>query len=151
MSERKQAEFIDRFPARLVSRFRHPVLDHFYQPRNAGMVSDCTHSYLEQDNPWRVRLLFTLRVVQGKIQEVKFKAQSCVTTVACASKLTEMVQGRAVEEALAVTPEELSEALGTLPSDKTYCARLVIATLHRALEPPGSPISHETPHKETHP
>ena len=129
----------DWFPPRLASRFRHPVLDHFYHPRNAGIASNYTHSYLEQDNPWRVRLLFTLRITQGKIEEVRFKAQSCVTTTACASKLTEMAQGRNVTEALALTPEQLSDALGGLPQEKMYCADLVMKTLRRAIQTP--PVS----------
>ena len=117
-------------------RFSSAVLDHFHHPRNAGTARDFNRSYLEQDNPWRIRLLFTLRVEEGRIQEVKFKAQSCVTTVACASALTKMAAGRDVDSARAIRPEELSQVLGVVPEEKMYCCRLAIATLQRALESP---------------
>ncbi|MBI4444139.1 MAG: iron-sulfur cluster assembly scaffold protein [Acidobacteria bacterium] len=121
-------------PARFLGRFTSPVLDHFHHPRNAGVAAHYNRSFLEQENPWHIRLLFTLRVEQGYIREVKFKAQSCVTTVACASALTEMAQGKDVATALAIRPEQLSEALGGVPHEKMYCCHLAIDTLRRALE-----------------
>ena len=119
-----------------VETFRNPILDHFHHPRNVGIVEEFNHSFLEQDNPWLIRIRFTLRVAGSRIEEVKFQAQSCVTTTACCSALTEMVQGQSVEHALAITPEQLSEYLGTIPLEKMYCARLAVASLHRALGQP---------------
>ena len=128
---------------RIAGSFTNPILDHFHQPRNVGIVEGHNRSYLEQENPWLIRILFTLRVNGDRIEEVRFKTQSCVTTTACSSALTEMVQGRTVEEALAITPEQLSEYLGTVPSEKMYCCRLAIATLRKALHSaaPTSPVA----------
>jgi len=117
--------------------YRSQVLDHFHHPRNAGVSQGHTHSYLEQDNPWGVRLLFTARVQEGHIQEVRFQARSCVTTTACASALTEMVWGKSLGYALSLTPEALSAYLGTVPEEKMYCCRLAVDTLHKALRTPG--------------
>ena len=132
---------------RIVGSFTNPILDHFHHPRNVGIVEGHNRSYFEQENPWLIRILFTLRVNGDRIEEVRFKTQSCVTTTACSSALTEMVQGRTVEEALAVTPEQLSEYLGTVPSEKMYCCRLAIATLRKALQS-AAPISPVAPAPE---
>ena len=128
---------------RIAGSFTNPILDHFHHPRNVGIVEGHNRSYFEQENPWLIRILFTLRVNGDRIEEVRFKTQSCVTTTACSSALTEMVQGRTVEEALAITPEQLSEYLGTVPSEKMYCCRLAIATLRKALQSaaPTSPVA----------
>lgn len=125
-------------PARYAGLFRSPVLDHFHHPRNVGVVAGHNRSFLEQDNPWQVRLRFTLRVEQERIAEVKFQAQSCVTTTASASALTVIAQGKRVEEALAITPEQLSRELGTVPPEKMYCCQLTVATLQKALRSPES-------------
>ncbi len=122
--------------------YSNPVLNHFLHPRNVGLAEQHNHSYLEQDNPWLIRIRFTLRVEGDRIKEVKFQGQSCVTTTACASALTEMVKGQRVSEALAITPDELSRALGTIPQEKSYCCDLVIATLRKAL---WSPVRHNSP------
>ena len=123
-------------PARYAGLFRSPVLDHFSHPRNTGVAAEHNRSYLEEDNPWQVRLRFTLRVEQDRIAEVKFQAQSCVTTTASASALTVMAQGKRVKEALAITPEQLSRELGTVPPEKMYCCQLAVATLQKALRLP---------------
>ncbi len=114
--------------------FGSRILDHFEHPRNTGIAADFNRRYLEQENPWLIRILLTLRVEQGRIQEAKFKAKSCVTTTASVSALTELIQGMTVQEALSITPEQLSEYLGTVPPEKMYCCQLAVATLHRALQ-----------------
>lgn len=126
------------------------ILDHFRHPRNTGLAERCTHRYLEEHNPWLVRILLTLRVEDDRIAEVKFKARSCVTTVACMSALTELLQGRTVAEALAITPTQLSEYLGVVPEEKGYCCRLAVAALHHALRQPprGSPVPPPQPLEE---
>ncbi len=121
--------------------YSNPVLNHFLHPRNVGTARRHSHSYLEQDNPWLIRILFTLRVEGDRIEDVKFQGQSCVTTTACASALTELVKGQRVSEALAITPDELSRVLGTIPQEKSYCCSLVIATLRNALLSPARHVS----------
>jgi len=144
-----EADIVDPTVEPKVETFRHPILDHFYHPRNAGIAEGFNRSFLEQDNPWLVRIRFTLRVVGSRIDEVKFLAQSCVTTAACCSALTEMVRGQSVERALAITPEELSEYLGTIPQEKMYCARLAVDSMRRALDQPASAGASPHPQEET--
>ena len=134
MSASAQSDKLE--PSRYAGLFRSPVLDHFHHPRNVGVVTGHNRSFLEQDNPWQVRLRFTLRVEQDRIAEVKFQAQSCVTTTASASALTVMAQGKRVKEAHAITPEQLSRELGTVPPEKMYCCQLAVATLQKALRLP---------------
>ena len=121
-----------------IGTFNNRVLDHFYNPRNVGIAEGFNHSYLEQNNPWLICIQFTLCVNQGRIEDVRFQAQSCVTTTACCSALTEIARDQTVESALSITPEQLSEYLGIIPQEKLYCARLAVATLHRAL---GHPVT----------
>ncbi|MBI3934648.1 MAG: iron-sulfur cluster assembly scaffold protein [Acidobacteria bacterium] len=134
-----------------VGTFHHRILDHFHHPRNAGIAEDFNHSFLEQDNPWLIRIRFTLRVADNRIEDVKFQTQSCVTTTACCSALTEMVQGQPVERAMAVTPEQLSAYLGTIPQEKMHCARLAVATLRRSLGQQESAASNTNPQEGPNP
>ena len=124
----------------IIGNFNNRILDQFYNPRNVGIAEGYNRSYLEQNNPWLIRIRFTLRVNQGHIDDAKFQAQSCVTTTACCSALTEMVRDQPVEAVLAITPQRLSEYLGTIPEEKMYCAGLAVSALRKALEsiPPES-------------
>jgi NifU-like protein involved in Fe-S cluster formation len=47
--------------------------------------------------------------------------------------LTELVQGRGVDDCLAITPDQLAEALGGVPPDKQHCPLLAVAALQDAL------------------
>jgi NifU-like protein involved in Fe-S cluster formation len=113
--------------------FGSRVLDHFENPRNTGIAPGFNRRYLEEDNPWLIRILITLRVEEGVVRAARFKAKSCVTTTASVSALMEMVEGKTVEESLAITPEQLSASLGTVPPEKMYCCRLAVATLRNTL------------------
>ncbi|MCB2185276.1 MAG: iron-sulfur cluster assembly scaffold protein [Deltaproteobacteria bacterium] len=74
-----------------------------------------------------------LRVREERIVDARYMPEGCLYTVACGSALTELIKGREVAAAVAVTPEELSEALGGLPKDHHHCAVLAVATLKAAV------------------
>ncbi|MBI3405752.1 MAG: iron-sulfur cluster assembly scaffold protein [Acidobacteria bacterium] len=95
--------------------YTEAVLDHFKNPRNAGDLIDATAG-VEVTNPVCGDILrLAVRVEDGRIAEVKFKAQGCVTAVACASVLTEMLQGMPVVSLAAVSAEKIAQSLGGLP------------------------------------
>jgi nitrogen fixation protein NifU and related proteins len=109
------------------------VLDHFEHPRNAGEVerADAT---VQLENPACGDVLkLTLKVTEGRLEEIRFLAQGCVASMACASALTELVRGRTLQEARALRREELLAAVGGLPQASTHAAHLALDTLAAAL------------------
>jgi nitrogen fixation protein NifU and related proteins len=110
------------------------VLDHFQHPRNAGEVVN-PDSSVQIDNPACGDVLkLTLRVVDGHIQEIRFLVQGCVPTMACASLLTELVQGRTIAEARQLRREELLKAIGGLPKASLHASHLAIDALNAAIK-----------------
>jgi nitrogen fixation NifU-like protein len=109
------------------------VLDHFKNPRNAGDLSDASAS-VEVTNPVCGDVLrLAVRVENGTIAAVRFKAQGCVTAVACASVLTELVTSKTIEAAHRVTAAQISEALGGLPQATFHGAQLAAEALNDLL------------------
>jgi NifU-like protein involved in Fe-S cluster formation len=53
--------------------------------------------------------------------------------MATSSVLTEMVTGMSLDDALALTHADVSEAVGGLPASKLHSAALVIDALRRAI------------------
>jgi nitrogen fixation NifU-like protein len=105
------------------------VLDHFQHPRNPGEVAN-PNALVQIENPACGDVLkLTLRVTDGRIEEIRFLAQGCVPTMACASLLTELVQGRTVAEARQLRREDLVGALGGLPPASTHASHLAMDTL----------------------
>src|SRR6185295_20081030 len=110
------------------------VLDHFQHPRNPGQVANPDASAQIENPACGDILKLTLRVTDGRIEEIRFLAQGCVPAMACASLLTELVQGRTVEEARHVRREDLVRALGGLPQASTHAGHLAINTLAAAIQ-----------------
>ena len=110
------------------------VLEHFKNPRNAGDLTDAT-AIAEASNPVCGDVLrLAARVVDGRIAEARFKAQGCVTALACASALTEMIAGRSVNEARAIGAKQISDALGGLPQATFHGAQLATDALAELLK-----------------
>jgi nitrogen fixation NifU-like protein len=109
------------------------LLDHFQHPRNAGDLSDAD-SVAELENPVCgdvVRL--SLKMRDGRIEQVRFKAKGCVPAMACASAVTELALGKTVQQARALQPAELVAAVGGLPQASTHAAQLALDVLTTAL------------------
>lgn len=110
------------------------VLDHFQHPRNPGEVANPDAS-AEIENPACGDVLrLTMRVTDGRIEEIRFLAQGCVPAMACASLLTELVQGKSVVEARQLRREDLIRALGGLPQASTHASHLAIDTLAAVIQ-----------------
>lgn len=95
--------------------FTPQVLDHFANPRCAGELPGAT-AHVEATNPVCGDILqLAARMEDGRIAEARFLARGCVTSMACASFLTESLKGKTPAEAGAITAESISLALGGLP------------------------------------
>jgi nitrogen fixation NifU-like protein len=107
--------------------------DHIANPRNAGELPDA-NAIGEETNPvCGDRLRLSLRVEKDRIVAASFLAYGCPPTLVCGSILTELVNGKTIEQAALLTRKELVEALGGLPSRKQHAAALAIETLRAAL------------------
>ena len=118
----------------LATMFSEAVLEHFRNPRNAGELPDATAT-VEVNNPVCGDILkLAVRIVGGRIEEVRFLCRGCTTSIACASLLTEQLRSRALAEARDITAETLSEALEGLPSATFHGAQLAADALSALLQ-----------------
>src|ERR1043166_5128952 len=91
------------------------LLDHFQNPRHAGEISDADAS-AEIENPVCGDVIrVTLKVQNGRIEGMAFKAKGCVPAMACGSALTDLAYGSTVAEARKLRREDLVAAVGGLP------------------------------------
>jgi nitrogen fixation NifU-like protein len=117
-----------------LSMYSGQVLDHFEHPRNTGEV-DVPDASAQTENPACGDVLkLTVRVRDGRIEEIRFLAQGCVSAMACASLLTELVHGRTVPEARHLRREELVQAIGGLPQASAHASHLALDTLAALLK-----------------
>ena len=109
------------------------LLDHFQNPRNAGEVADADAS-AEIENPACGDVLrLTLKIIAGRVAEIRFQAKGCVPSMACGSALTELVAGRTLDETRALDRTRLIAAVGGLPQASTHAVQLALDALSAAL------------------
>jgi len=110
------------------------VMDHFMHPRNMGEIEDAS-GVGEVGNPacGDVMRLY-LKIEDGKIVDAKFKTFGCGAAIASSSMTTELIKGKTIDEALKLSNEAVSEALGGLPPAKQHCSVLAEDALRAALE-----------------
>jgi NifU-like protein involved in Fe-S cluster formation len=116
--------------------YSRQVLDHFEHPRNAGVLPSANAS-VQLENPACGDVLkLTANLLNGRISEVKFLAKGCVPAIACGSALTELVKGKTLEQASAISMEELVQYLGNLPEASTHASHLAMDALAALLKTP---------------
>jgi nitrogen fixation NifU-like protein len=110
------------------------LIDHFEHPRNAAEVAS-PDATAQIENPACGDILkLSVKVVDGQITNVSFRAKGCVPTMACGSAITELVKGKTIAEAAAIRREQVVEAVGGLPQASEHASYLAVDTLRAVLK-----------------
>src|SRR6266700_5471520 len=102
--------------------FSREVLDHFQNPRNAGELKDPS-AIVDVSNPVCGDVLkVAVRVENDRISEARFLCRGCTTSIACASRLTELLTGTEIYKVREITADLLSASFGELPPETIHGA-----------------------------
>jgi nitrogen fixation NifU-like protein len=105
--------------------YNETVMDHFMNPRNVGEIENPDGKGVYGSPVCGDMMQITIKVDENDvITDVKFKTFGCGSAIASSSMATEMIIGKTVDEALAVTNKQIVEELGGLPAVKLHCSVL---------------------------
>ena len=113
--------------------YTEQVMDHFMNPRNVGEIEDASGVGEVGNAKCGDIMKIFIKVENDVIVDVKFKTYGCGAAIATSSKATEMVMGKTIDEALALTNQMVMDALGGLPPVKVHCSVLAEEALHAAI------------------
>ena len=74
-----------------------------------------------------------LKIENDVIVDCKFKTYGCGAAIATSSMATELVKGKTIQEALALTNKAVMEALDGLPPVKVHCSVLAEEAIKAAV------------------
>jgi len=116
------------------SQYSKKVMDHFYHPRNVGVIEDAD-GVGKVGNPicGDVMKLY-IKVDDDRIVDAKFQTFGCGAAIATSSMVTELVKEKTLKEALAISNKKVAEALDGLPPVKMHCSMLAEEALKAAIE-----------------
>jgi len=125
--------------------YREVILDHYKNPRSHGLL-EAPDAVAEGQNPLcGDEVSVSLRFDGDRISEVGFEGRGCAISQAATSMLTEIVQGKTVDEVARMPKEELLEEIGIpLTPVRLKCAILGLGVLKVALhKAKGTPLPEE--------
>ncbi len=109
------------------------VMDHFNHPRNVGEIEDADGVGTVGNPVCGDIMKMSLKIEDETIKDVKFKTFGCGSAIATSSMATEMIKGKTIQEAMALTNAAVAEALDGLPAHKMHCSVLAEEAVKAAL------------------
>jgi len=97
-----------------------------------GRMNDPTSAAAVR-GPCGEEMEFYLYIRAGIIEDVKYCTDGCQDTKACGAAVAERAQGRALMDALAISPRDIIDSEQSLSEEGRHCAILAVSTLYRAI------------------
>ena len=113
--------------------YSEKVMDHFTHPRNVGEIENADGVGTVGNAKCGDIMQMFIKVENNIIVDVKFKTFGCGAAIATSSMATELVKGKSIDEALALTNSAVVEALEGLPPVKVHCSVLAEEAIKSAV------------------
>ena len=114
--------------------YTETVMDHFMHPRNVGSIDNADGVGEVGNAKCGDIMKMYLKIKDGVIEDVKFETFGCGSAIASSSIATEMIKGKTIDEALALTNKDVVDALGGLPAHKLHCSVLAEEAIKSAVK-----------------
>ena len=114
--------------------YSEKVMDHFQNPRNVGKMEDADGIGEVGNAKCGDIMKMYIKVENDIITDVSFNTFGCGSAIASSSMATEMIKGKPISEALALTNKAVAEALDGLPAHTMHCSVLAEEAVRAAVK-----------------
>jgi NifU-like protein involved in Fe-S cluster formation len=102
------------------------LLDHFEHPRHTGELPDASAQVRIENPACGDILVIAVKVENGVISEVRFRAKGCVPAMACGSAIATLIHGRAIGDVLKVRKEDVLSEVESVPPASGHAIHLAL-------------------------
>lgn len=114
--------------------YSEKVMDHFTNPRNVGEIENPDGEGTVGNPTCGDMMTIYIKVKDDRIDDIKFKTFGCGAAIATSSMITELAKGKTVDEAYAISRDDVADSLDGLPKVKMHCSNLAADALQKAIE-----------------
>lgn len=117
--------------------YREEILEHYRHPRNFGELN-AVDKVVEEANPLcgdrvKIFLKFKGQGEKATLEAVGFTGEGCVLSTASASKLTDFIKGKTVQDIKSLKKEEILALFGVRVNPaRVKCVLLPLEALRKA-------------------
>lgn len=110
------------------------ILDHYRHPRGKNALNQATVAHHEVNASCGDEVTLHLQIGDGRVVALGWEGTGCAISQAAMSMLSEELTGKTIEQAAAITPEEVRTMLGVPIGTRRFkCAFLGLHTLKNTL------------------
>ena len=114
------------------------VIEHFREPHNRGKLEEYSAigkvgNIVCGDVMWLYIKVDQDEAGRDIITDISWETFGCTAAIATSSMVSDLAKGKTVEEAIAVTNQNVASELGGLPPVKMHCSAMAADALNEAI------------------
>jgi len=114
--------------------YNDTVMENFMNPKNVGEIENPDGTGVYGSPVCGDMMQMQIKVDENDvITDCKFKTFGCGSAIASSSMATQMIIGKTIDEALAITNKDVVNELGGLPPVKVHCSVLADHAIKAAI------------------
>ena len=120
-------------------KYSKVLMDHFLNPHNQGQLEDADGVGEVGNIKCGDMMKIYIKVDkndEGKefIQDIKFETLGCAAAIAASSVLTDLAKEKTLDEAMAITKDDIVKVMVEVPPLKYHCSILAEEGLKKAIQ-----------------
>jgi len=114
--------------------FTKEVLKRFKNPKNAGELKNYNAIGESGDPECSDVIKLFIKFDKNQIVDAKFQVYGCPGAISTTDIFIDMIKEKTIKDALKITEEQISDALGGLPIAHMHCSSLPMEAFKKAVE-----------------
>ncbi len=121
------------FCVSIAAMYNDTVIRHFENPQHTGEIEDAD-AVISVGNPECGDMMkLYIKVANDRIADIRYKTFGCAAAIATSSAGAGLALGRTLDEAAAISSQDIVDALGGLPQKKILCSTLFPEAIRQAV------------------
>ncbi len=118
--------------------YTEKVIEHFRNPHNMGQLEDYSAigkvgNIVCGDVMWLYIKVEPDDAGRDVITDISWETFGCTAAIATSSMVSDLAKGKTIDEAIALTNQDVAKELGGLPPIKMHCSALAADALNEAI------------------